>query len=219
MLKSLILSPNSYLFWVYTAGNIQPETTQSKTYPNQMSPDKIIAEDKRRDSRNVERRKIIKRQTLKKRNSLVDSLLIAKAIIEGHAKNKQFEKKASERRRVIKNCCSALGSVPDQNKRQVSFADELVTACSVVMPKWDHKQSVEKSKEKCRAIKDRFTSGKRRPSLLEEIGVAKEVIVDSEREKQMLPPEIVEKVMVCHSFCLVDFQVCFVWTKQKIMWF
>ena len=165
--------------------------------PNQRSPDEIIAEDRRRDPRNAERRKIIKRQTSERRDSLVDSLWTAKNIIDGHSKNRHFETKASERRRVIKHCC---GTEPDSvpNGRRMSFADELVIARLVVTPEWDYKQSVERSKEKCRAVKEQFAStGKRRPSLQEEIGVAKELIVDKEREKRSLPPEIVAEVVLC----------------------
>lgn len=151
------------------------------------SAGRIIAEDRKRDSRNAERRKIIKRQTYPRRNSLADSLLIAKAVIDGYAQNKNFEKKAKERRRVISQCCS------DQKERRMSFADDLKMACEVVAPKWNQKQRLEKSKEKCRSIKEKF-SGKRRPSLLEEIEVARDVIVDSERRERALPPEVVQEV-------------------------
>ncbi|CAH3196055.1 unnamed protein product, partial [Porites evermanni] len=181
------------------AAHKQPNITRPKVSPNQRSPDEIIAEDRRRDSRNAERRKIIKRQTSERRDSLVDSLWIAKNIIDGHSKNRHFETKASERRRVIKHCC---GTEPDSvpNGRRVSFADELVIARLVVTPEWDYKQSVERSKEKCRAVKEQFAStGKRRPSLLEEIGVAKELIVDKEREKRSLPPEIVAEMIQAQS--------------------
>jgi len=151
----------------------------------------VLMDDWLRDSRNVERRKIIKRQSFQKRHSLADSLLIAKSIIDGHAKNKPFEKKASERRRVIKCCGSAPASA--SGERRMSFADELQAARSVIVPTWDYKESVERSKEKCRTIKDKF-AGKRRPSLLDEIGVAKDVIVDSEKRKCVLPPAVVEEV-------------------------
>lgn len=153
----------------------------------------VLFDDWLRDSRNVERRKIIKRQSFQKRHSLADSLVIAKSVIDGHAKNKQFEKKASERRRVIKNCGSALESA--SGERRMSFADELQAARAVIVPTWDYKESLAKSKEKCRTIKDTF-AGKRRPSLLEEIGVAKNVIVDSEKRKYCLPPTVVEEVSV-----------------------
>ena len=139
----------------------------------------------------MEKRKIIKRQSFQTRHSLADSLLIAKSVIDGYAKNKEFERKASERRRVIKCCNSAHGS--DAGKRRMSFVDELQEAQSVIVPEWDYKESLERSKEKCRTIKDTF-AGKRRPSLLEEIGVAKDVIVDSEKRKHKLPPAVVEEV-------------------------
>lgn len=166
-----------------------PQAAQSRA----KSTIEVLVDDWLRDSRNVERRKIIKRQSFEKRHSLADSLLIAKSVIDGHAKNKQFEKKASERRRVIKCCGSAPGSLTGE--RRMSFADELQAARSVIVPTWDYKESLEKSKEKCRTIKDTF-AGKRRPSLLEEIGFAKDVIVDSERRKYELPPAIVEEVSV-----------------------
>ena len=152
----------------------------------------VLIDDWLRDPRDVERRKIIKRQSFEKRHSLADSLLIAKSVIDGHAKNKKFEKKASERRRVIKSCGSAL---TQSGGRRTSFADEIQTARSVIVPAWDYKESLERSKEKCRTIKDTF-AGKRRPSLLEEIGVAKNVIVDSEKRKYELPPAVVEEVSI-----------------------
>lgn len=160
----------------------------------------IIADDKKRDSRNVERRNIIKRQTSERRDSFVDSLKIAKSVIDGHTKHKDYEKKASERRRVIKCCESA--PVSGSGAGGVHFADELQTACSVIVPEWEHKESLERSKEKCRAIKDQF-SGKRRPSLLEEIEAAKEIIVDSERRKYELPPAVAEEVSVPFSLAKV----------------
>ena len=158
---------------------------------NRVKRAKILADDWQRDPRNAERRKVIKRETNQRRESLADSLLIAKGIIDGHAKNKQYEKKAKERRRVIKTRCSAPGS--NRNQRRLSFLEELQTAQEVVAPKWDYKQSVERSKNKCRAIKKQF-AGKRRPSLQEEIGVARDVIVDSERRKRSLPTEVVQEV-------------------------
>ena len=177
---------------------VPQQTAQSESMPAQNSENVTTEEvaeeandDKMRDSRNWERRKIIRRQTSQRRHSLADSIMIAKSVIDGHAKNKQFEKRASERRRVIKCCRSAPGSV--SGERRMSFADELQTACSVIVPRWDYKQSLERSKGKCRTIKEQF-SGKRRPSLLEEIGVAKDVIVDSERRKYALPPAVVEEV-------------------------
>lgn len=195
----MAVSPNRNicLFVLPIAANKQPKITRPKVSSSQRSPDEIIAEDRRRDPRNAERRKIIKRQTSERRDSLFDSLWIAKNFIDGHSKNRQFEKKASERRRVIKRCC-CTDPVSGPNGRRMSFADELVTACLVIIPKWDYKQSVERSKEKRRAVKEQFAStGKRRPSLQEQIGVAKELIVDKEREKRSLPPEIVAEVVLC----------------------
>jgi len=159
----------------------------------------VLIDDWLRDARNVERRKIIKRQTSQRRHSLSDSLLLAKSVIDGYAKNKQFEEKASERRRVIK--CSGSPFASGSGKRRRSFAEELQAARSVIIPTRDYKESLEKAKEKCRTIKDTF-AGKRRPSLLEEIGVAKDVIVDSERRKCMyeLPPAVVEEVTSCFHF-------------------
>ena len=169
---------------------------------NRVKRAKILADDWQRDPRNAERRKVIKRETYQRRDSLADSLLIAKGIIDGHAKNKQYEKKAKERRRVIKTRCSAPGS--NRNQRRLSFLEELQTAQEVVAPKWDYKQSVERSKNKCRAIKQQF-AGKRRPSLQEEIGVARDVIVDSERRKRSLPTEVVQEVdfsFLLFVFCI-----------------
>ena len=159
---------------------------------NERSTIEVLVDDWLRDPRNVERRKIIKRQCFPKRHSLADSLLIAKAVIDGHAKNKEFEKKASERRRVIKSCGSAH---MENGGRRMSFTDEIQAARSVIAPEGDFKESLDRSKEKRRVIKDIF-AGKRRPSLLEGIGVAKDVIVDSERRKYQLPPAVVEEVGV-----------------------
>ena len=173
------------------------QTAKAKSSPDQSgerSTAQVLAEDKNRDSQNVERRRIIKRQTYQRRNSLSDSITIAKTVLDGHARNKQFEKKASERRRVIKCCRSAPGSLTDE--RRISFEDALQTACSVIVPTWDYKESVERSKEKCRTIKEQFVCKSRRPSLLEEIEVAKDVIVDSERRKYEIPPAVVEDVSV-----------------------
>ena len=129
----------------------------------------------------MERRKIIKQQTSQRRASLADSIAIAKSVIDGHSKNEQFERKASERRRVIKQCTSAPGSSVWGRQRSMSFHQELQTGCSVILPGADHQKSVEKSKDSCRIIKDR-SAGKERRSLAEEIGDAKKVIVDSERK-------------------------------------
>ena len=159
----------------------------------------VLIDDWLRDSRNVEKRKIIKRQTSLRRHTLADNLLLAKSVIDGCAKNKQFEEKASERRRVIK--CSGSPFTSASGKWRKSFAEELQAARSVIIPTRDYKESLEKAKEKCRTIKDTF-AGKRKPSLLEEIGVAKDVIVDRERRKYMheLPPAVVEEVTSCFHF-------------------
>ncbi|KAL9960075.1 hypothetical protein ACROYT_G033479 [Oculina patagonica] len=179
-----------------------PSEVPRQTEQNEATSDKkevktkedVINDDKKRDSRNAERRKIIKQQTSQRRGSLADSINVAKSVIDGHAKNKQFEKKASERRRVIKQCTSAAGSATGENKRCMSFAEELQTSRSVITPDKDHTKSVERSKERCRKIKDQCT-GKRRQSLAEEIGVAKEVIVGSEKKCE-IPPAVVEEVTV-----------------------
>lgn len=147
----------------------------------------VTTDDRKRDFRNAERRRIIKRHTSERKNSLLDSLTTAKLLIYGHSKNKEFEKKASERRRVIKGCESEL--LP----QSITFADEIQTACSVIVPKWNHRESLRKSKEKCQAMKNQF-SGKRKPSLTEEIKFAREIIVDSERRKYEIPAEVIEEV-------------------------
>lgn len=147
----------------------------------------VTTDDRKRDFRNAERRRIIKRHTSERKNSLLDSLTTAKLLIYGHSKNKEFEKKASERRRVIKGCESEL--LP----QSITFADEIQTACSVIVPKWNHRESLRKSKEKCQAMKSQF-SGKRKPSLTEEIKFAREIIVDSERRKYEIPAEVIEEV-------------------------
>lgn len=147
----------------------------------------VTTDDRKRDFRNAERRRIIKRHTSERKNSLLDSLTTAKLLIYGHSKNKEFEKKASERRRVIKGCESEL--LP----QSITFADEIQTACSVIVPKWNHRESLRKSKEKCQAMKNQF-SGKRKPSLTEEIKFGREIIVDSERRKYEIPAEVIEEV-------------------------
>ena len=174
--------------------NEVPKADQTKTTSKKIrkhTKEEVISEDKKRDSRNAERRKIIKKQTSKRRDSLIDSILIAKAIIEGQAKNKKYEKKASERRRVIKECTCA-SKTSGEKKRRVSFSEELQTGCSVITPNSDLTKSLERSKKKCRKIKTEC-SLKRRPSLAEEIEVAKEVIVDSEKKGE-IPPVIVKEV-------------------------
>ena len=176
----------------YSRGVVQGyQTTSASNRDHRKTKDDVIYEDRKRDSRNVERRKIIKQQTSQRRGSLSDSILIAKLLIDGHSKNKQFEKKASERRRVIKQSTSAAGSPTGQRQRSMSFFEELQTGRSVILPSADHQKSVERSKDRCRAIRDR-SSGKRRRSLAEEIGDAKKVIVDSERKYEISPAEVEE---------------------------
>ena len=147
----------------------------------------VVSDDKSRDYRNVERRKIIKQQTSQRRGSLVDSISIAKSIIDGQSKNKQYEKKASERRRVIKQSMSGYGERP----RSMSFIEELQTGCSVILPCEDYQNSVERSKDRCRTIKDR-SSSKIRQTLAEEIEDAKKIIVDSERKDEITPAVVGE---------------------------
>ena len=140
----------------------------------------------------MERRKIIKRQTSQRRATLADGIATAKLIIDGHSKNKDFEKKASERRRVIKRRTSAPWSSTGERQRSMSFIQELQAGCSVILPSADHQKSVERSKTRRRTIKD-HSVGKRRRSLEEEIGDAKKVIEDSERKYEISPAEV-EKV-------------------------
>ena len=140
----------------------------------------------------MERRKISKQQTSQRRASLADNIETAKLIIDGHSKNKDFEKKASERRRVIKHRTSAPSSSTGEKQQSMSFIQELQAGCSVILPSADHQKSVERSKTRRRTIKD-HSFGKRRRSLEEEIGDAKKVIVDSERKYEMSPVEV-EKV-------------------------
>ena len=138
----------------------------------------------------MERRKIIKQQTSQRRASLADNIETAKLIIDGHSKNKDFEKKASERRRVIKRRTSAPWSSTGERQRSMSFIQELQAGCSVILPSADHQKSVERSKDRRRSIKDR-SAGKRRRSVAEEIGDAKKVIVDSERKYEITPAQVV----------------------------
>jgi len=170
----------------HTRGKAQTRKVQNKN--KEKTKDEVISDDKKRDARNVERRKIIKQQTSQRRASLADSISVAKSVIDGCSRNKEFEKKASERRRVIKKSISASG----EKQQSTSFFQELETACSVIIPDADHQKSVEKSKDRRRTIKDQ-SAGKRRRSLAEEIGDAKKVIVDSER-KYEISPAVVDEV-------------------------
>lgn len=195
----------TYAWYTQPPNNSKPtkskRNARSASSNNRKPREEIAVEDRRRDARNAERRKIIRRETQARRGSLVHNLLLAKAVIDGHAKNKNFEKKAKERRCVIKTCCSGQGANPRQ--RRLSFLEELKIAKDVVAPRWDFKQSVEKSMEKCRTIKEQC-GGKRRLSLKEQLGVARDVIVDSERRERSLPPEVVQEV----SFSLVFLHIC-----------
>ena len=177
---------------IYLTHDTAYQTTSAPNKSKEKTKDDIISDDKKRDSRNVERRKIIKQQTSQRKPSLADSIAIAKSVIDGHSKNKQFEKKASERRRVIKQSTSSAGSSIWERQRSMSFYQELQTGCSVILPGADHQKSVERSKDRRRTIKDR-SAGKRRRSLAEEIGDAKKVIVDSER-KYEISPAVVDEV-------------------------
>lgn len=188
-------STNDYVGTAVPQGAAVPDDTEvpQVTEVSQGIHDKVrttkdvIKDDRQRDFRNAERRKIIKRHTSERKNSLLDSLTTAKLLIYGHSKNKEFEKKASERRRVIKCCESEL--LP----QSITFADEIQTAYSVIVPKWNHRESLRKSKEKCQAMKNQF-SCKRKPSLAEEIKFAREIIVDSERRKYEIPAAVIEEV-------------------------
>ena len=169
-----------------------------------------------RDPRNAERRKIIKQQTSQRRESLADSITIAKSIIDDHAKNKQFEKKASQRRRIIKHCTSTNG-----NKRRMSLVQELQTGCSVIAPNGIQQESLERLNEKCRLTKEQL-AGKRKLSLSEEIGVAENVIVDSEKNLEVRSQAIVQQVSSSSlekSFHLTNFSSIFnTFTFQTFEW-
>ena len=74
----------------------------------------------------------------------------------------------------------------------MSFFEELQTGCSVILPSEDYQNSLERSKDRCRTIKDR-SSSKIRQTLAEEIEDAKKIIVDSERKGE-ITPAVVGKV-------------------------
>lgn len=159
----------------------------------------VLYEDKKRDFRNVEVRKVIKQQTSAKRNSLVDSLMIAKSVIDAQAKSKEHEGKASERRRKIRrNSACPGGLIGNKHWRRKSFVEEVQNACSVIIPNRDGDEKMEESKAKRRTIKNQI-AGKRRPSLLDEIQVAKSVIMESPK-KYVLRPGLVEEVrLLCQK--------------------
>ena len=176
----------------YSRGMVQESEASSARQKSQnKTRDEGISANKKRDYRNVERRKIIKQQTYQRRASLADSIAIAKLIIDGHSKNKHFEQKASERRRVIKHCTSPPRSSNVEKQRSMSFIQELQTGCSVILPSVDHLKSMQRSKDRRRTIKD-HAAGKRRRSLEEEIGDAKKVIVDSGRKYEISPAQVEE---------------------------
>ena len=154
------------------------------------SVQEVLREDRRRDYRNVERRKMIHKLTCQRNNSLLHSLLAAKEIIEEYGKNKAFEERASERRHKIKQFNSFPGA-PNQPRRH-SFIEEIQNACLVLSPSMVDNIKLEQTKERCRRIKNEIAS-KRRPSLLEEIEVAKSVIMKNPH-KYALNSGLVEEV-------------------------
>lgn len=151
----------------------------------------VAADDKKRDRRNAERRKIIKKQTTGKNDSFANSIKIAKMVIDAHAKNKKKEKKASQKRRIIKHCTSEV-----DNRRRMSLTQQLETARSIIVPDKSQQESLERSKNKSRLIKDQL-AGKRRPSFSEEIEVGKKVIVDSEKRFRV-PLAVAQEVRTFH---------------------
>ena len=150
----------------------------------------VLRDDRRRDYRNAEKRKIIHKLTSQRRYSLLDSLLAAKEIIDEYGKNKAFEERASERRHKIKQFNSIPGA-PNKTRRK-SFIEDIQNACSVLSPGMVDDIKLEQAKEKCRRIKNEIAS-KRRPSLLDEIEVAKSVIMKNPY-KYVLSPRLVEEV-------------------------
>lgn len=148
----------------------------------------VAADDRKRDPRSAERRKIIKRETSERRDSLANSIKIAKLIIDGHSKNKKNEKKASQKRRIVKYCTSG-----GDNRRRMSLAEELETARSIIAPNASQRENLERSMKKSRLIKNQLV-GKRRLSFSDEIGVGKKVIVDSGRRYEV-PPIIVQEML------------------------
>ena len=176
---------------------VQTEVSRGEGRVKFKSQAEIIADDRKRDARNAERRKIIKRETEPRRKSFVDSLVLARGIIGGYSSNKPYEKKAKERRNVIKRTCEVAQSRTGHEKRKMSFSEELQLAKDVVTPRWDYRQSMVRSLEKCRNLRDQFAD-RRCPSLQEQIGAAKEVIVESERRKRSIPEELLWEVSCYH---------------------
>ncbi|XP_029185920.2 uncharacterized protein LOC114953738 [Acropora millepora] len=176
---------------------VQTEVSRGEGRVKFKSQAEIIADDRKRDARNAERRKIIKRETEPRRKSFVDSLVLARGIIGGYSSNKPYEKKAKERRNVIKRTCEVAQSRTGHQKRKMSFSEELQLAKDVVTPRWDYRQSMVRSLEKCRNLRDQFAD-RRRPSLQEQIGAAKEVIVESERRKRCIPEELLWEMLAAN---------------------
>ena len=137
----------------------------------------VLADDRKRDWRNAERRHIIKEQTSQRRGSLIESLLIAKDIMNSHARNKEYEQKASERRHKIKQYNNFLEGALGKNDRRLSFADEVNNAYFMIAPKSVSSVSEEKPKKTRRKIRKEIAS-KRRPSFLDQIQVAQSAIMD-----------------------------------------
>ena len=137
----------------------------------------VLDDDRKRDWRNAERRHIIKEQTSKRRDSLIDSLLIAKDIMDSQARNKEHEQKASERRHKIQQYNNFLAGKLGKNNRHLSFADEVNNACFMIAPKSAATDSKEKAKKTRRKIKKEL-SRKRRASFQNQIQVAQSAILD-----------------------------------------
>ena len=168
------------------------QATSILNYTGGRPLNEVLYDDRQRDLRNAERRQVIKQQTSQKRNSLVDSLMVAKAIIDDHAMNKENEEKALERRQKIKQNSEFLSGRLGQKKRLLSLIEEVQNACCVITPNWQDNERQEQSKAKRRKIKHEI-SGKRRPSLQDEIQVAKSVIMENPK-KYVLQPHLVEEV-------------------------
>ena len=128
----------------------------------------------------------------------MDSLLIAKEIIDAQARTKEHEQKASERRQKIHKYNSFLAGTLGQNKRRLSFADEVNNACLAIAPNFVGTESVPgKAKETRRKIK-RELSRKRRPSFSDQIQVAQSAILDYQKKIPSRPTQN-EQVRVCYT--------------------
>ena len=144
-----------------------------------------IVEETRKVCRSKEKRRVIKRQTSDRRSSFGENISAARSIILGQSKSDIFEKKASERRRVIREAIAAHKAASGQRRHSLPLLEEIETARRVITPGQKHKDSVERASEKCRTIRSQL-SAMRRPSFAQEIEVAKSVIVDMERIKVQL---------------------------------